>query len=641
MNTYTYEDYSKPNFVDTVIAQGQDNGHCKLILDGNIAIVLPTRMALLNIIFWEPLIQYGIRPTKNELYNIKNITSGSTATIHSHIYDILLDTFPDTYYMEFVEVIFRNIERLENIILANFGPYIPSIDGLGLARLTSGEEMQKILSQKISGKFGTKAAEQHLKSVSKEVIKLLKDPNTPDNIVYPYMQADALKENQIPQMLIAYGPRSDLDDSMQKNVIGESSYSGIKTPEDFATESLSAKKSIYFSRDVIKKSQYFGRKMKLGCSNLTTIYPGSCGSTMTIPFSLREDIAKNFIDKIIVDQGRRVILTSNNISSYVGKTIQMVSPFGCRHTDGVCEYCAGYGKDRLIKYMPPDIHIGLLSSTKTSSTVSQKVLSAKHLISTSSKIYNLPDGATKYFVKDGDCIYWKPEWAKKLTGYSIRIPADAIGAVIDLGLDALPTTETFSKVSYFEMLYEGEFTEMIPLESEVFVPYFSTSTLEYMHNNFNKLKIDDDYIIIPIEGLDFKKPFFNYTILNDDMITYTNRVRQFLSTNIINYTTVPSCLEAFANVIYSKSSINIFFLEMVLRSMLIENDGTYRVPVVEDYNNVTFSKLDDSITESTVCGKLSFERLGAYLSSPMTPITERPAGLFAPYFGLFNPMDEY
>ena len=75
--------------------------------------------------------------------------------------------------------------------------------------------------------------------------------------------------------------------------------------------------------------------------------------------------------------------------------------------------------------------------------------------------------------------------------------------------------------------------------------------------------------------------------------------------------------------------------------MLIENDGTYRIPVITDPNNVTFGKLDDSITESTVCGKLSFERLGAYLSSPLTPITERPAGLFAPYFGLYNPMDEY
>ena len=641
MNTYTYEDYSQPNFADKIVQSGQDNGHCKIVLAGNVGIILPTRMALLNIIFWEPLMQYGIRPTKNEIYNIKNITNSSTSTIHTHIYDVLLDTFPDTYYMEFVEVIFRNIERLYNFIINNLGEYIPSIDGLGLARMTTSDVVQKILSTKVNGKMGTKAAEQQLKGMSKEMIKLLKDPHTPNNILYPYMQADALKENQIPQMLIAYGPRSDVDDTMRKNVIGDSSFSGLKNVTDFATESLSAKKSIYFSRDVIKKSQYFGRKMKLGCSNLTTIYPGSCGSTMTIPFFLAEDIAKNFVDKIIIDNGKRTIITKDNLSSYIGKTIQMVSPFGCRHTDGVCEFCAGYGKDRLIKYMPPDIHIGLLSSTKTSSTVSQKVLSAKHLISTSSKIYNLPETANKYFVKDGDSIFWKPEWASKMTGYSIRIPADAIGAVIDLGLDTLPTTETFSKVSYFELRYEGEFVEMIPLESEVFVPYFSTSTLEFMHNNFSKLKIDDDYVVIPFEGLDFKKPFFNYTILNDDMITYTNRVRQFLSTNIINYTTVQSCLEAFANVIYSKSSINIFFLEMVLRSMLIENDGTYRIPVITDPNNVTFGKLDDSITESTVCGKLSFERLGAYLSSPLTPITERPAGLFAPYFGLYNPMDEY
>jgi len=65
------------------------------------------------------------------------------------------------------------------------------------------------------------------------------------------MIADTLKKNQIPQMLLKYGPRSDVDDTMCRHIINESSFSGNKSVADFAVESLSAKKSAYFNKSVI------------------------------------------------------------------------------------------------------------------------------------------------------------------------------------------------------------------------------------------------------------------------------------------------------------------------------------------------------------------------------------------------------
>jgi hypothetical protein len=286
--------------------------------------------------------------------------------------------------------------------------------------------------------------------------------------------------------------------------------------------------------------------------------------------------------------------------------------------------------------MPPEIHIGLLSSSKVSSTVSQKILSAKHLISTSSKEYALPESAQKYMVKIEDAIFWKPESEKYFDTLRMRVPNEAISQISDLNLDTLPNAESYSKIPYIELVKDDEVVDIINLEADVFVPYFSTQTLEFMHERYRGIKVDDEFTTIPLNGLDVKEPFLKFVILNDDMITYTKHVAEFLGSRMINYTTVTDCVRDFAAVVYQKSSINSFFIETVVRSHLIAGKDDYRIPVVTDPNNVCFGNLADIISESSVSGLLAFEQLKSYLSSPSTPLLLRKRGLFAPYFGLIS-----
>lgn len=639
MLTLTPDDYTQPHLADRLRANHQDRGMCKLVLGDNKSVQMPTRIALLNILYWEPLLAFGILPTIRETFNIKSISSNSSSQIYSIIYDRFLDERPDMDHMLMVFKIFENISRIYNFVTTECGEYMPSIDGLSMTQLLQYPPIKELADHVYDSKWGSKVAETQLKQDSKELLKILKDPNTPNNVLYYYIQAGVLKTNQIPQMMLAYGPRSDIDDTMRKHVISSSSFSGLKSPVEFATESLSAKKSIFFSRDVIKKSQYFGRKMRLGCSTIEKVHPGSCGSThTTIPMLIKPEYAHNFLFKIIIDEdGRRVQLNTDKIiDQYVGKTVQMVSQFGCHHLDGMCEHCAGYGKDRLIKYLPHNIHIGLLSSSKVSSTVSQKVLSAKHLINTNSMIYNLPESAAKYFVKDNSSIFLDQKWKKQLAHYQLRIPVDALGPIVDLNLDTLPIAESFSKVSYLELLKDGEFVETIQMEYDMFVPYLSEAFLEYMRSIFNRLEIDEDAVVVPLGGFDIRQEVFKFIILNDDMITYTKSVSTFLTATIGNYTSVPHALTDFAETVWRKSSINIFFLETVLRNMIIDNHQNNQLCTVTDPYHVTFGKLEHVISGRTVSMELAFERLKDYFNSPMTSIISRPVGLFGPFFGILN-----
>ena len=623
------------NIPDEYMYQNKDIGYTNVLFADNVEIQVPTRMLILNIIFWEPNVSFGVLPTSSDFFNIKSITTDSISVIQTKLYKKALRMLPNIPYMQIVMRYLYNIDRLSNFIQRHMGIYMPSIDALGLARLMENPALKKLADFKFDDKLGTKVAEQQLKAMSKELISHLKDPNLPDNCLYPYMQAGTLKSNQIPQFLIAYGPRSDVDDTMKRHVVSQSSFSGLKTVEDFAIESLSAKKSIYFSRDVIRQSQYSGRKMRLACAEIQHIYPGSCGSQGWMPYVITEEVAENYIDRIVIDdKGNRVLLDKQNISKFIGRPVKLVSQFACKHTDGICEHCAGYGEDMLIKYMPPDIHIGLLSSSKVSSVVSQKILSAKHLVSTSSKMYNLPESAQKYLFKVEDAIFWTPDAAKYFENVKFRVPNDAINQISDLNLDTLPTAESYSKIPFIEIIKDDEVVDRICLEADVFIPYFSTQMLEHMHMHYRQIKVDEEYTTFSLAGFDIKQPFMKFVVLNDDMITYTKRVYGFLGSRMINYTSVADCMRDFSTVVYQKSSINSFFIESVVRSHMIASENDFRIPVVTDFNNVRFGNLADVISETSVSGKLAFENLKQYLTAPSTPLLLRKRGLFAPYFGL-------
>ncbi len=625
-------------YADQVILAKQDNGYTNTLFCDNVEVKVPTRMLLLNSIFWEPNMKFGVMPESTDFFNIKTITTDSIKNIQTKLYKKALSRLPDVMYMRIVMEYLYNIDRLSNFVQQHMGGYMPSIDALGLARLLANPAIKKLTDYEFDDKLGPKVAEKQIDQMTKELLAVLKDPNTVDNCLLPYMQAGTLNNNQIPQFLLAYGPRSDIDDTIKRHTVGNSSFGGLKSVEDFATETLSAKKSIYFSRSVIRDSQYFGRKLRLACPSIKNIYPGSCGSPGWIPYTIDSNISHNYVDRIIIDEkDNRILLTKENINEYVDKPIRLVSQFACRHTDGFCERCAGYGEDMLSRHMPPQVHIGLLSASKVSSVVSQKILSAKHLVKVITMLYNLPDLAQSYMYKVEDTIRWKKHVAKKLTNCKVRIPTDTIlRQVSDLNLSTLPNAESYSKIPFIELMMGDEVVERIVLEADMFVPYLSMECIQFLHDNYRSIEVDDDFVTFPMAGFDITKPFMKFITLNDDMITYTERVAKFLTSQIYAYTNVSDCIRDFNLIVYQKSAINSFFIETVLRSHMIANEHDYRIPVVTDFNNVRFGNLADVVTESSVSSKLAFEKVGGYLSKPSTALRPKKYGLFAPYFGLLE-----
>ena len=130
------------------------------------------------------------------------------------------------------------------------------------------------------------------------------------------------------------------------------------------------------------------------------------------------------------------------------------------------------------------------------------------------------------------------------------------------------------------------------------------------------------------------RPFMKYTVMNDDMVSFVNRIENFLSTQIVNYNHIPSLLKDFSTILYSKTGIEIFYVEMLLRAFMIAGPDDYNIPVLEDgHQDVMFGKISSVISEAALSTKLSFERMDGLFSDPKATLVSMREGMNDRFFG--------
>ena len=130
------------------------------------------------------------------------------------------------------------------------------------------------------------------------------------------------------------------------------------------------------------------------------------------------------------------------------------------------------------------------------------------------------------------------------------------------------------------------------------------------------------HIDIPMADFDFDLPMFLYTSTNDDMVSYVNRVEKFLmgadKGGIRAYTNIAACLRDFSELVYSKSDVSIFAIEVLLRCYLASNEGEVGVPIFTDLKTpVRFNGLSDVISNEALSTKLAFQGIKDFMRDPL------------------------
>lgn len=624
-------------YVDVEFADGRKVVHAKDLI--------------VSFYLWETLRIANMDPVKDDVLYIKAFNNDILMKKNTALYNKVLDMYPDFDIEKLIEGPWIAINKIFNLALGDREVYVQSSDALDLCLMNQQPELRKLSSMTFPDEEGTDKAEKRLEQASNELIDLLETRGKLKfNPLINFMECGILNPRQIVQVHVAYGPRADITDQLAKHIISESTMSGLKSIEDFAIESLSAKKSTLYSRTVIEDTQYFNRKQRLSTNGIRYLYKGDCGNRMRVPFLLptKLSILKNMYGKRFFYDGKEYVMGNDTVRQFAGKRVEFVSPLTCKHKDGICEHCMGLANRHVKAYYSPNIHIGNLAAAYFSGSVSQMVLSAKHLIKTATKQYFINSAAGTYFACKGTGIFLHPHLIQR--GYSdcgFRfVGKDFMGQITDLhlsGINVLPEASIFSKITgaQFCIKVNGVWQdlEVFPLENEGLCPFLSANFLQHMRDHYSDIVLEESdgesTVLVPMKGFDWHKPMMRYMAINDDMIAFSNRLINFFKGKIKAHTSISGCVQELASVLYSKSKLPFAYLEIVLRAF-IEGDITEDM-IAGTCNHAIFGSTEDILSNRSISNKLSYQKVLSYLDDPTVFTDIKPYGYYDPYFNFGPP----
>lgn len=611
--------------------------------------VVHAKDLIVSFYLWETLRVANIIPSQSDMLYITKFNNDILIEKLTELYIKVLDQYPDFEIPELIKGPWTAMNRIFNLSLGDREVYIQSSDALDIFLMGEQPELKAITDMTFPDEQGSDVAEQRLEKAMGELVDLLGTRGKlAFNPIIDFMECGILNPRQMLQLHVAYGPRADITDQLAKHIISESTLSGLKTAEDFAIESLSAKKSKLYSRTVIEDTQYFNRKERLCTNGIRYIYKGDCGNRMTIPFILptKASILRNLFGKRFFFEGTEYALSRTNAKEFAGKRVEIVSPITCLHTDGVCEHCMGLASKHVKAFFSPDIHIGNLAAAFFSGSVSQMVLSAKHLIKTATRQYFMSSAAGTYFACKGTGIFLHPKLINRsYSDCAFKFAAsDFLGQLTDLhldGIDILPEASIFSKISGAQFcIKQGDQwkpLEIFSLVNEGLCPFLASSFLAHIKNVYQDIIIDEeeDSVLIPLSTFDWKTPILKYVAINDDMIAFSKRLIDFFGKKITAHTSISGCLQELSTILYQKSKLPFLDMEIVLKAFLM---GQITQEAVSGMcNDVIFGSTDQVLGDRSISNKFSYQYVHTFLNDPTVYTEMRPYGYYDAFFNFGPP----
>lgn len=191
---------------------------------------------------------------------------------------------------------------------------------------------------------------------------------------------------------------TDIDSNVFPHAMMTGYARGMHRLHDYAIESRSASKALFFAKDPLAEVEYLNRQLQLLAQSLRHLFKGDCGSNIMLPLimttsaDLKTYQGKYYYvedEKGAPPQLHRITTADKHL---LGQRVYVRSPLGCRCLphQGVCQACLG----EISLQIPDGANLGHLSVIELCSGVSQNVLSTKHL----------DNGASiePFFISEGD-----------------------------------------------------------------------------------------------------------------------------------------------------------------------------------------------------------------------------------------------
>jgi len=449
------------------------------------------------------------------------------------------------------------------------------------------KRIKKNLSQRLQY---TEWVEQTHNIIMDELIKA--DSISLDNEIRKAILARNVNTTQALQCVGPRGVLADIDGTIYPTIITRGYSEGLENIVFMALDSRMAAKALFLADDMIRKAEYFARRLQVVAIGIERAEGDDCGTNNYLEWDVEGMLYEDgsvkswgtlpyLIGSYYLDDSGELKRIEGNEKHLIGKTIRKRWVVGCKnknpHTK--CRKCLG----DIVYNVPPQANIGHLAAAVMTEQTTQRVLSAKHKMgSTIETNPFITDVAKRYFQFE-DEAYWIKDNTYTHIGINIQqlrnlsmksiIGSVEIGNIDTVSLYKDNDLENPKRVRIIN-------TKGGLILSKDFIKYINNITI----NNNGK-----EYIFT-LEKWKFTKPIFRLIpkeygyqehLADIESVLFSlSKNNSYRSNKILDRDPREGLLD-FYHKINPDLQMNISFLEVIICALCARNPtvGDYRLPI--------------------------------------------------------------
>ena len=408
---------------------------------------------------------------------------------------------------------------------------------------------------------------------------------------------------------------------------------GLKTAQDMVIESSIGRQAQILAKNNVGISGNFARLLGLNCMN-TMLHKDPthiCHTKNFVKVHIKDETILKAYDMRyyrFIENGIEHLLDCDKDKHLIGQTLYFRSPITCEsfhNGHGVCYRC--YGN---LAYVNRNINIGKIAAEEQTSRLTQKLLSAKHLLESSVIKINWVGPIFDLF---------------EICLDSICMRTDVNYSGMFLKITNLESTDEFEEsdfnyaVTAFSIIYpDGTEAEIHTVDSDdIFLQPDLADIVVKMIN-----ASDDDEAIIPFEDLEKIQALFTVPIKNNELQATLDKIKNIINVKSItgSYTKDEILEDFLATNIKGGIKLAGVHFEIIIANQIRDKDDLLNFPdwSIPHNDNYQILTLNASLMDSPyLTTRLLYSKLNRVLIKPST--FEVTRGSMNDLFAIPNPKE--
>ncbi len=634
--------------VRDIISQNTDNlwdilpNKFVMIFDNNETMEVTKKSTIFSSYYWDIIREYPnmtVIPKHHLEFYLKKgpFRSKSHLDILDAIYPDLVNAYglyrPDMRNHLNRRIFEVNNQNAYNKLSQKLYKHMTSIDILDVIEVADNLDIQKAVSE-------CDLTENGISDLSDKVINIIKtDKQLDGNRMARALRYGVLRDNQVVQCVAMRGYVTDVDSDLFLRPVTGCYVNGIKSIYESLVESRLGAKSLLYSEEPLRQTEYLSRRLQLLSMAVERIHYGDCGSDQYLEFLVTPDSFDEF-GNLISKSNLSILIgkyyldpLTNSLKSIKGNETHLFDTWvklrdpvaGCRHPDphGVCSVCFG----DLSQNIQPGANIGHLCASVWGKIIAQLILSVKHVeSSTSARCVKIDAENMNYLGTNikRDKYYLKKEIVKG--DYYLEISKDAVPNLNDI-IDVkgiayidIARTTNISEIG----LFNSEENKIFTVQVDNMTCVFTSEFIEYLKVKQWTLNYKGNYIIdisewnwhFPFIALS-KKEFNNYELSKLIEKIITSRGQNESSKKLRREKDVSeSILRELVEVVNAKLKVNFAILSTIVYGTMVKDPNNFdaRLPRAGDEKRAGILK--ETLPNRSLSGVFAFEVMAPEFVTP-------------------------